>query len=140
MYLFSHARTHRLLHTSPAELSAREQAGLSAHLTGCPECRDYAMFLKTLQPALTRAMHTRWDSRRPTTTSSRVIEQRWKEKKMKRQTVKLITVAAGLGLVVVLFLYGPGLLFSLLSRFNFSPGTSIVRFIPLPATPTATAT
>src|SRR4030067_244224 len=105
MYLFSHARTHRLLHTSPAELSAREQAGLSAHLTGCPECRDYAVYLKTLQPALTRAMHTRWDSRRPSTKSSRAIEQRWKEKKMKRQTVKLITVVAWPGPVRAAVLY-----------------------------------
>jgi anti-sigma factor RsiW len=114
-----------MLHTLAAELSAREQAGLADHLAGCTECREYAALLRKLQPALTRAMHTRWDSRRPSSKSSLAIEQRWKEKKMKRQFVRLFTVAAGIGVVVLLFLFGPGC-WRLSDRLNTSTGTVLV--------------
>ena len=65
MNVLSHARARRLLNALPTELSAPEQADLAGHLTGCAECREYAGYLNTLQPTLWRAMHARWDSRRP---------------------------------------------------------------------------
>ena len=52
MNVFSHARARRLLHALPAELSAAQQADLADHLASCPECREYAGYLKTLRPAL----------------------------------------------------------------------------------------
>ena len=138
MNVFSHARARRLLHALPAELSAAQQADLADHLASCPECREYARYLKTLRPALSRAMHAHWDSRRPLSSSSREIQQHWKEARLKHQRVRLALLLAGIGMAVLLILYGPRLLSSLLNLVNYSPVAPWVTSVSLPGNPTAT--
>ena len=128
MKVLSHERARRLMHSRDEDLSAAQQAALTNHLAGCNDCRVYADDLRVLQRVLVRAMHTRWDSRYPTATSSRAIQQRWKEKQMKRESGKFIAVIAGIAVVVILVLFGPTLLSSSL-RYQYSgtPGGHFAR-------------
>jgi anti-sigma factor RsiW len=102
MNVFSHERARRLLHARSADLSSDQRADLADHLAGCVECRAYAGDLRTLQPALAKAMHTRWDSRRPSSAPSRAIQQRWEYARRKQQTVRLFAVLAAIGAVILL--------------------------------------
>ncbi len=110
MKVLSHNRARRLLNIPEEDLSANQQAELANHLAGCPECQAYAADLRSLQRVLVRAMDARWDYWHPSPAASQAVQRRWKEKKMKRQTVKLIAVVVGIAAVLLLIFYGPGLL------------------------------
>lgn len=138
MNVLSHERTRRLLHTPVEDLSAVRQADLADHLAGCLECQAYARDLRALQQALARGMHIRWDTWRPSAASSHTIQQRWEQGRLKRQGVKFIAVLAGISTVVLLILYSPALLSSLLPLLNINPVAPWVTKVPLPAIPTAT--
>src|SRR5688572_4497300 len=61
----THADAHRLLHSGRRWLDNKSAAALDVHLAACPECSAYAADLARLEPALTRALHARWDHVQP---------------------------------------------------------------------------
>jgi hypothetical protein len=62
----SHQDARRYLHqAADGDLSAEVEARLQAHLAECAECRAYADELQAVELLLTRALHARWDHRRP---------------------------------------------------------------------------
>ncbi len=138
MKVLSHEYARRLLYSRDEDLSAVQQDALTNHLAGCHDCRVYADDLRVLQPVLARAMHTRWDSRYPSATSSRAIQQRWEEVQMKRESGRLIIVLAGIAVVVLLILFGPTLLASLFGIHIAAPLEVILPATQTRVPPTAT--
>ena len=65
MSTLTHVEARQLLHHGRPGLANKEAAALDAHLAACAECRAYAADLDVLAPALTRALHARWDHQAP---------------------------------------------------------------------------
>ena len=63
----THEEARRALHTGRRWLDNKAAAALDAHLAACAECRAYAGDLSVLEPAVTRALHARWDGVQPPT-------------------------------------------------------------------------
>jgi Tol biopolymer transport system component len=138
--VLSHKRARHLLYIPAEDLTSRQQLFLANHLAGCPECQAYASDLRVLQRTLVKAMHTRWDSQRLFKKSSSEIQRRWKETQMKKRSINLFSVLAGIGAVILFVLYGPALILSLLPLLDAIPmaTAAITPTQPAPAeTPAA---
>lgn len=60
-----HDEARALLHHGRRALDNKTLAALDAHLAACAACRAYAADLDALAPALSRALHARWDAVQP---------------------------------------------------------------------------
>src|SRR5688500_16544049 len=65
MTTLTHEEARRDLHTGRRWLDNKAAAALDAHLADCADCRAYAADLSVLEPAVTRALHARWDGVQP---------------------------------------------------------------------------
>jgi len=140
MKTLSHERARQLLHALPGSLSVVQQADLSQHLASCAQCKEYASTWRSLQPALERAMHARWDLQTPPSISSRAIQERWKRVRRKRQSGRLLVALAVVSAIVLMVVYGSALLPPLVALLNIQLEVPPPTVAPLPADTTATPT
>src|SRR5688500_13603827 len=91
----THAEARQRLHDGRRWLDNKSLAALDAHLAECAECRAYAQHLETFEPALTRALHARWDGVEAAPATGESAAQRTRARR-----VHPAFVVAGIGLVV----------------------------------------
>ena len=61
MNKISHEQAYEYIHQGQAYLNPSERDTLAAHLSGCSNCREYARLQANLAPAISQALHARWD-------------------------------------------------------------------------------
>src|SRR5260221_8209908 len=106
----THARARAWLHAGRFTLDRQAQAALDGHLHDCRDCRGYAAYLAAIEPALTRALHARWDNVRPPALSAPDDAPHAAQSAPARGRRWAIPILAGLiTLVVVVLLAGPNL-------------------------------
>jgi Tol biopolymer transport system component len=96
------ARAH--LHHGRRGLDNKSLAALDAHLAECAECRAYAADLDALAPALSRALHARWDAVPPPRARPTAEEAAASRPPRRRMTTAFAVVAAALVLAVAILL------------------------------------
>jgi hypothetical protein len=102
----THERARALLHEGRFRVYGAEQVELDRHLASCGECQAYASHLAAIEPALTRAMHVRWDAVRPPADSS--LSDRSPVAIQQRAWLAPLTLAAGLALLALFVLSASG--------------------------------
>lgn len=104
----THENARRAIQSGADELSAVESAALQAHLAACPECRAYAAQLDTLRPALTLALHGRWDAARPGAELAQKVQEQLRRRAMRKSILQsAVAVLGALAILGVLVLARP---------------------------------
>lgn len=101
----SHAEARQYLQAGRDQLDRGEREALQMHLADCAECDAYRRELAALQADLTRTLHARWDSARPTADSMLRLKLRLTARNRSqrlRDTLATLTSAAALLAVIVL--------------------------------------
>lgn len=96
----SHGEARRLIGETDVRPEVAELALLDAHLAECAECRRYSAELKSLDAAIARTLHTRWDSFSPSDDIAARVPRRMARRSVSRRRTRALPVAGGLSLIL----------------------------------------